>query len=101
MKKKATITVETERLLVIGRSPQTVERWCRHCHANVKLVGVAEASLITGASERTIFRLAETAEIHFLETDEGKAMFCIDSLLRQRNQLARHALADPTQKGIT
>ena len=91
MKKPATVTVETERLVVMGRSVHLIERWCHYCNADVKLVAVAEASLIAGASERTIFRLAETAEIHFIETSEGKAMFCIDSLLQQRNRLTSHA----------
>lgn len=85
MKKKATITVETERLLVISGSLHTLERWCCRCNAQVRLVGVAEAALIAGASERTIFRWVELAEIHFVETEEGKAMFCVDSLLQQRD----------------
>ena len=89
MKKKATITVETERLLVISRSPHTVERWCCLCNAKVKLVGVAEAALIAGASERTIFGWVELAEIHFMETEEGKTMFCVESLLQQRDPPAR------------
>ncbi len=89
MRKKTTITVETERLLVIGRSPETTKRWCRKCNANVKVVRIDEASLITGASERTIFRLAENAEIHFIETDGGKAMFCVASLLLLRTRPAR------------
>jgi hypothetical protein len=91
--KTARITVETERLLVISRSQRMVEYWCCHCDANVKIVGVEEAALIAGASERTIFRWAETAEIHFIETEAGKAMFCVDSLLRQTDPRARKSPA--------
>lgn len=86
--KTARITVETERLLVISRSQRMVECWCCHCDANVKVVGAEEAALIAGVSERTIFRWAEMAEVHFMETEEGKAMFCVDSLL-QRGPSAR------------
>jgi len=91
MRKKATITVETERLLVVSRSTRSLERWCRDCNSQVRMVAVAEAALIAGASERTVFLLAESAEIHFIETEEGKAMFCVASLLKQRNLPAGQA----------
>jgi hypothetical protein len=89
MRKKATITVETERVVVVSRSPRSSEGWCRNCNSKVKRVSVAEAALIAGASERTVFLWAERADIHFIETEEGKAMFCIASLLKQRNLPAR------------
>ena len=92
MKRKATITVETERLLLITRGSHTVERWCCQCNAKVSQVSVAEAALIAGASERAVFRWAETAEIHFTETEDGKAMFCVESLLRQRDPQGRKSL---------
>jgi len=91
MRKKATITVETERLLVVSHSPRSLEGWCSDCNSQVRLVAVAEAVLFAGASERTIFLWAESAEIHFMETEEGKAMFCVASLLKQRNLHPRQA----------
>src|SRR6185503_16671737 len=91
MRKKATITVETERLLVVSRSPRSREGWCRECNSQVRLVAVSEAAVIAGASERTVFLWAESAEIHFIETEGGKAMFCVASLLKQRNLPARQA----------
>jgi len=89
MKKKATITVETERLLVISRSLQSVDRWCHKCRTNVKMIGIDEAATIAGVSQRRVFHLAEAGEIHFMETEAGRTMFCVDSLLRQRNPHAR------------
>ena len=85
MKKKATITVETERLLVVRRSRHTVDRWCHACQAGVKMISIDEAAAIASISQRTVFHLAEAGEIHFMETAGGQALFCIRSLLKQRS----------------
>ena len=81
MKRKATVTVETERLLVISRSRVAVERWCELCEAKVRVIGLSEAMAIVGLPERAIFRLSETGKIHRTETAEGKSLFCVDSIL--------------------
>jgi hypothetical protein len=81
-KRTARITVETERLLVISRSKTSFEGWCNQCEARVKLMGLEEAAAIAGASQRAIFRWAEAGEIHFLETEDGKIMFCLNSISR-------------------
>jgi hypothetical protein len=82
MKTKSAVTIETERLLVIQRSRGSLESWCAACAATVDMVGVPEAAAITGTSEREIFQLSETAAIHFAETAEGRALFCVPSLLK-------------------
>ncbi|HEY8204305.1 MAG TPA: hypothetical protein VIF81_06230 [Pyrinomonadaceae bacterium] len=92
MKKKATITVETERLLVFRRSRLAVTRWCSDCGAEVEMIGVDEAATVTGLSERTIFRLGETGDLHFTETAEGKALFCVAPLLQQTESKSRKLL---------
>lgn len=84
MKRKATITVETERLLVIsGSHAAAATLWCEACEAEVTMFGLDEASTLAGLSDRAIFQLAETGAIHFVETAEGKAMFCVRSLRQQ------------------
>ena len=80
MKRKATVTVERERVLVISEA-RTVERWCEECEAEVPMVGLAEAAVILGFTERETFRLTETRKIHLMETAEGKSLFCINSIL--------------------
>jgi len=57
--------------------------WCEACQLEVTMLGLDEASALAGLSNRTIFHLAETGEIHFIETAEGKAMFCVPSLRNQ------------------
>ena len=88
MRKKATITIETERLLILRRSGRVVDSWCDRCHAEVKMIGVEEAAAIAGLSQRKLFRLAEAGEIHFIETTQGQALFCLDSLSGKRRLLS-------------
>lgn len=97
MKRKAAVTIETERLLVIQRSRGSVESWCAVCAAQVDMVGVQEAAAIVGASEREIFQLSEAGAIHFAETTEGRALFCVPSVLKLGNRNTR-ALARATNK---
>ena len=80
-KRSAHITVETERVLVISSShAAAASRWCDACQREVTMLGLDEASAFTGLSDRAIFHLAETGTIHFVETAEGKALFCVTSL---------------------
>lgn len=89
MKRKAAVTIETERLLVIQRSRGPVQTWCGECRVEVDLIGVQEAATVAGASEREIFQLSEAGAIHFFETTEGRALFCVPSLLRLTNMNMR------------
>ena len=89
MKKKATITIETERLLVLRRSGHVVDHWCDECRDEVKMIGVEAAAAIAGISQRALFRLAEAGEIHFKETPQGQALFCLNSLSGKRRLLTQ------------
>ena len=80
MRKKAKITIERERVLVVSRSKPLIEAQCPVCAAMVQMVSVEEAGLLAEISQREIFRLAESGEIHFIENAQGQAMFCLDSL---------------------
>lgn len=84
MKRKATITVESERTLVISGSHETAATlWCAACNVEVTMFGLNEAASYAALSHRALFHLAETGVIHFVETAEGKAMFCVRSLREQ------------------
>ena len=97
-KRSAHITVETERVMVIsGSHAAAVSLWCNACQRQVTMFGLDEASAFSGLSDRAIFRLAETGAIHFVETDEGKALFCVTSL-RDLNQAQTPRLLNEERK---
>jgi hypothetical protein len=76
------VTVETERLLVISHH-NGVHGWCEGCSSQVKMVGPEEAAAVTGLSQRTIFRLIESQQLHFIETPDGGLLICVNSLLEK------------------
>jgi hypothetical protein len=81
-KKTARVTIETERLLVISRSKASIEGWCDVCATNSRFVPIDTAAAVAAVSQRTIFRWAEADVIHLIETADGKAMFCLNSIMR-------------------
>ena len=91
-RRTARITIETERLLVISRSRSSIKRWCEACNANTEFIGIDEAAAIAGVSQRTIFRWAEAEALHLIETSDGKAMFCLQSIARQETSSKRKLL---------
>jgi len=82
MKRKATITVETERLLVFSKSRNAIRQLCETCEGEVDFITVEEAAALAGTTQRTIFHLAEAGRIHLLETAAGRALFCANSLTK-------------------
>lgn len=94
MKRKANVTVETERVVVISGAHAAASLWCVACQQQVTMFGVDEASAFAGLSDRAIFQLAETGAIHFVETAEGKALFCVVSLRKLDQPATEHLLAD-------
>ena len=80
-KRTARVTIETERLLIVSRSQQSFESWCDACAADSKFLPIETAAAVAGVSQRTIFRWAEAEAIHLMETPDGRAMFCLNSIV--------------------
>jgi len=78
-RRRTEITVETS-LLVLRRTGHRTPLYCATCPSPVPLVAPEEAAVLAGVSTRTIYRWAETAQLHFTETPEGKLYVCPQSL---------------------
>jgi hypothetical protein len=76
-KRRLEIVVETKRRFTLRKSGPPHMVRCKHCSG--PLVSAEEAVAITGLSSRTIHRLVETAEIHFMETPAGALLICPNS----------------------
>jgi hypothetical protein len=81
MKKRMEITIETERLTLVG-SRNSPSIWCEACAASVWMVTVDEAAAFTGESSLSIYRRVESGELHFAETPAGRLFVCLNSLSR-------------------
>jgi len=93
--KRTKVTVEKERLLIVSRQRQAAA-WCETCRAEREMIGVEEASLLTGLSQRAIFRLIEASRLHFSETPRGALLICLSSLLELTSTKERGALKQTT-----
>ena len=88
MRKKTTVSVETERILTIRRRRLEIDGWCEGCGGRVKVVTPETASAITGLSVRAICRMVDAGSLHFFETPDGLLMLCSNALLQASKGLA-------------
>ena len=57
--RRTKITVETERLLIVSRTRGAVECWCEPCGAAARMIGLDEATAISGENQRQLIRRIE------------------------------------------
>ena len=77
MGKKAEIIIEIDEKICLTNSPK-FEAFCPECRRLVEMTSPSVAAIERQISERRIFRLIETKEIHFVETD--RILVCLDSI---------------------
>lgn len=86
MRRKAKLTIETERVWIVrGGEYQRMHR-CEVCGEIVRLVTVDEAEKLTPFGSRAIYRLIEDEKIHFIETGDKRLLICFNSIRRSLSQ---------------
>jgi hypothetical protein len=78
MEKKAEIIIEIDEKVCLTNSPPKFEAFCPECKRLVEMTSPNVAAIELQISERRIFRLIETKEIHFVETD--RILVCLESI---------------------
>ncbi len=73
------IIAEKHELTVI-RFASKESHYCQNCQAETQHLIVAEMAQVMKLSEREVFRLAESEQIHSIETADGRLMVCIESI---------------------
>ena len=63
--------------------------YCEQCAADREFVSLDDAVLFSGFATREIVRLAETGELHFLETSGGHLFVCRKSLTEKQQEKKR------------
>jgi hypothetical protein len=79
-KSRTEITIETDRIIVISRSRNSLPIWCQACEKRVSMVTIDEAAIVGQVSSRAICRWIEKGELHFIETASGRLLICLDSI---------------------
>jgi len=78
MKQKTEIEIELSETVAYSRRSEQFETFCPECKSLVEMSTPQIAAILTRSTEREIYRLVETGEIHFIETDG--VLICLNSL---------------------
>jgi hypothetical protein len=82
---KTEIEIEFSETLAYNRRSDRFETLCPFCEAMVEMATPQIAAILMGLTERQVFRLVETGEVHFVETD--RVVICLHSLSDHRGLL--------------
>lgn len=80
VKKRTRITIETERVLVIGKARSTFDGWCPVCNRVVRLLRPDEASALTAYLRASQYP-SKISKLHIIPTADGLMSVCLNSLL--------------------
>lgn len=78
--KRTRLTIETESLLILqGRGAQRA--WCPKCAAEVEMVALDTAAVISNLKSLELERWFNSGDLHHLQAGGGSALICLHSLL--------------------
>lgn len=55
--------------------------WCRQCGHDTRLLPPEDAAILTGVSPREIYRRLEVGQVHFTESNVGRLLICLSSVV--------------------
>jgi hypothetical protein len=71
------IVTEVEREIVVTRRSVRV-RYCKACGGETPMVTPELAAAQAAVSVRTIYRWVEAERVHFIETQDGRLLICLN-----------------------
>jgi len=74
------ITLETNEIFTVRQQANSVRIHCPECGSQSAMFTPCEASALFGFEIRAICREIDAGRLHFLETESGSVLICIDSL---------------------
>ncbi len=81
--KRILITTESREIFIVRRrGAEIFQDFCADCQAEVEMLTLDAAIVLSGITAREIVRLAETGAIHFQETANGHLYICRQSLIK-------------------
>ena len=86
MQRKFSVKKETHEIRILAQTRVSEKRYCAVCQRQVRWLVPEEAMALAEVSLREIFRLVESHEIHFAESEEGFLIVCAESLAETRRK---------------
>jgi hypothetical protein len=81
VRKTTQVTLETKRVQIIRRL-RSFRSWCPECAHDVDMVGLEDASALTGMTQPELLQWAGSGSWHFSQLLEGTQLICLDSLMK-------------------
>jgi len=72
------IVIEIDERIAVTNSEEQFEAYCSGCKRMTEMATPKTAGVLTEISEREVFRLIESKEIHFIEN--ARVLVCVASL---------------------
>ena len=94
MAKQTTITIETRSLLIL-RSRSSRVAYCPECRANVEMIALKDAGVISSLNRAALEQWLDSGALHRAEATDGSSLICLNSLL------ARVRNTSPANRGLT
>ena len=81
-KKHEGIVIEIDEQIAVTNAEEQFEAYCSQCKKMTRMATPKTAAVLTGISEREVFRLIEGNEVHFIEN--ARILVCIESLRNRK-----------------
>jgi hypothetical protein len=85
MQRTTEIEIEYSETIAYTRPDERLESFCSECNECVEMAAPHVAAIVTHSSEREIYRLVETGQVHFVEAD--RVLVCLRSLARIEGEI--------------
>ncbi|MEO6334889.1 MAG: hypothetical protein ABIO91_07905 [Pyrinomonadaceae bacterium] len=85
MNDKTNIEIELSETVVYSRRSERFKGFCPQCKSMVEMAAAPVAAVLTHTTEREIYRLVETGQVHFVETD--RVLICLQSLPKSEEEI--------------
>ena len=76
-KRRIEIITEVEREIIVTRRPAPV-MFCEICGVRTLMVAPEQAAVQAAVTVRVIYRWVEAERVHFVETNEGRLLVCLN-----------------------
>jgi hypothetical protein len=80
MAKQTRITIETDSLLIL-RGRNSRRGWCPLCAAEVEMITLEDAGVISNLERRALEEWLNSGELHRSQAADGSAVVCLNSVL--------------------
>ncbi len=85
MQQTTEIEIELTETIAYSRPDERFEIFCSECKQMVEMAAPHVAAIVTHTTEREIYRLVETGQVHFVEA--GRVLVCLNSLTELKGEI--------------